>query len=100
MKSKPVDYLPGARLDVAESAAWYEEQETGVGEKFSTAVLHAEHSVARHPALGTPHRRNTRKWRIGRFPHSLIYREETKRIVIVAVAHGKRREGYWLHRLR
>jgi len=99
MKLKPVEYLPGARLDVEESAVWYEEREAGVGDRFQAAVKMTERKVRRNPLLGAPHRRNTRKWRVTRFPHSMIYREEAERIVVVAVAHAKRREAYWDDRL-
>lgn len=99
MKSKPVEYLVAARFDVEESATWYEEKEPGAGERFRAAVELAEQKLRRNPLFGAPHRRNTRKWRVRRFPHSIIYREETGLILIVAVAHGKRRENYWEHRL-
>src|SRR6266536_1272325 len=99
MKSRPVEYLPGARLDVEESAVWYERQQPGVGDRFQAAVALPERKLQRHPLLGTPHRRNTRKWRVTRFPHSIIYREESGRILIVAVAHAKRRGDYWDYRV-
>ena len=99
MKLKPVEFLPGARLDVEASAAWYEEQEPGVGERFQGSVKLAEQKLRRNPLLGSPHRRNTRKWRLKRFPHSIIYREEPDRIVIVAVAHAKRSADYWERRI-
>ena len=99
MKSKPVEYLPGAQLDVEESAAWYEEQEPGVGDRFHAAVEMTEQKVRRNPQFGAPHRRTTRKRRVARFPHNLIYREEAERIVVIAVAHAKRREEYWDYRL-
>src|SRR3972149_4523321 len=99
MKLKPVEHLPGARLEIEESSAWYEEQEPGVGDRFHAAVELTESKVQRSPLLGTPHRRNTRKWRVAKFPHSVVYREELDRIVIVAVAHPKRQEDYWDYRL-
>jgi hypothetical protein len=34
-----------------------------------------------------------------RFPFGLLYAIETERIVIVAVAHLKRRPGYWKDRI-
>lgn len=49
--------------------------------------------------LGTPHRRNTRKWRVARFPHSIVYRQESEGLVIIAVAHGYRQEDYWDYRV-
>ena len=99
MKSKPVDYLPGARLDLEQSAGWYETQEPGVGSRCLETVALIEGNLQRDPGLGAPYRRNTRKWRLPRFPHSIIYREEADRILIVAVAYPKRREGYWRRRL-
>jgi len=35
----------------------------------------------------------------GRFPFNLIYTIEPGRILIIAVAHQKRRPGYWAYRL-
>ena len=99
MKLKPVDYLPGAQLDLEESAAWYEQQEPGVGYRFQQAVALTERKLQREPQLGPPHRRHTRKWRVPGFPHHIVYREEADRILIFAVAHPKRREDYWHYRL-
>ena|SRR6185369_9005335 len=99
MKLKPVEYLPGAQLDLEESAAWYEEQEPGVGDRFQTFVLLTERELQRFPLLGTPYRRNTRKWRVPKYPFNIIYREENERIIVVAVAHAKRQQDYWRHRI-
>jgi toxin ParE1/3/4 len=98
MKSKLVEYLPGARFDLTDSAAWYEEQEPGLGMRFHAAVQATEKKLQRNPSLGTPHRRKTRKWRVLRFPYNVVYREEFDRIIIVAIAHGSRQENYWDYR--
>jgi len=37
--------------------------------------------------------------RVEGFPYTIIYREETDRIVVYTVAHGKRKPGYWISRL-
>jgi hypothetical protein len=34
-----------------------------------------------------------------RYPFSIIYRIEVERVLIVAVAHERRRPGYWKTRL-
>jgi plasmid stabilization system protein ParE len=34
-----------------------------------------------------------------RYPFSVVYRVESARILIVAVAHGRRRPGHWKSRL-
>lgn len=99
MKSKPVEYLPAALLEFEESAAWYEEHQPGVGERFQEAVKATERQLQRDPMLGTSYYRQTRKWRMKGFPFNIVYREESERIIVVAVAHGKRRPGYWHRRL-
>jgi plasmid stabilization system protein ParE len=94
-----VDYLPGAQLDIEESATWYETKEIGVGSRFEAAVALAEKKLQRAPLLGRPYRRHTRKWRVPHFPHNVIYREEPDRILIVAIAHPKREDDYWDERV-
>jgi toxin ParE1/3/4 len=99
MKSKPVEYLPAALLDLEESAAWYEEKQPGVGGRFHETVRLTLQKIQRHPQLGAPRRRDSRKWRVSGFPDSVVYREEVESIVVVAIAHAKRREDYWVSRL-
>ena len=33
-----------------------------------------------------------------RFPFSVVYENQTDRIFVLAVAHSRRREGYWQER--
>ncbi len=33
------------------------------------------------------------------FPYALIYVDEPQGVLVLAIAHFKRRPGYWLHRL-
>lgn len=42
---------------------------------------------------------NTRRNLLRRFPFSVAYRVELQRMLIVAVAHARRRPGYWKPRL-
>ena len=97
---KPAAYLRQAAAEMERSATWYERREEGLGARFDAAVREAEAFICRNPQLGTPHHRGTRKWRVAGFPHAVIYREESDRIIIFAVAHAKRRPGYWVRRAR
>jgi len=42
---------------------------------------------------------NTRRVVLNRFPYLVVFRETTSEIEVVAVAHGRRRPGYWRERL-
>ena len=41
---------------------------------------------------------NTRRLLVSRFPYQIIYRVRPRKIVVVALAHVKRRPGYWKDR--
>jgi toxin ParE1/3/4 len=41
----------------------------------------------------------TRVYRLHHFPYLVVYRELAASVQIVAIAHGKRRPGYWQRRL-
>jgi hypothetical protein len=40
----------------------------------------------------------TRRLLMTRFPYQVVYRVRPSEIVVVALAHLKRRPGYWKHR--
>ncbi|MHB0958931.1 MAG: hypothetical protein ACYC0X_26630 [Pirellulaceae bacterium] len=41
----------------------------------------------------------THRYLMKRFPFVVIYRVTTDRIEIVAIAHGRRKPGYWKRRM-
>jgi plasmid stabilization system protein ParE len=96
---KPVAHLSDANLELAEAALRYDQQAPGRGERFLGAVADAQWLIQTHPEIGVPYFRKTRRWLVRRFPYAIIYRVEVDRILVVAVAHAKRREGYWVSRL-
>lgn len=95
---KPVAQPAAATVEMEEAAAWYE-REAGMGDRIFTAVNLAKSFVRRHPQLGTPHRRGTRKWPVKGFPYLVIYRDEPDRVFIISVAHGNREPRFWENRL-
>ena len=97
---KPVAHLSEANLELIEAARWYDGREAGLGDRFLGAVKAAETLMQCHPEWGTPNQRRTRKWTVPDFPYQLVYREETDRILVLAFAHGKKRQGYWTKRIK
>ena len=53
-----------------------------------------------NPEVGNPMSadQKTRRLFVARFPYQIVYRVRPREIVIVALAHLKRRPGYWKHR--
>ena len=56
------------------------------------------HILLKHPGVGTAWHRSKRRFRMKRFPYSLIYTVSGEEIRILAVAHHARRPGYWRRR--
>ncbi len=92
-------FLPPAEEEMTEASLFYEVASAGLGAEFFDDVQHVINLLREHPALGRPVGRGLRRALLHRFPFSLIYSIETDEILIVAVAHQKRRPGYWRNRL-
>jgi len=93
---KEVIYRPEAVADVEEACAWYERQRVGLGAEFLASLEAAEDAVRATPLAYQLHRRDTRRYRLRRFPYQLFYRVLGEDIVIVACFHVRRSP----HRLR
>jgi plasmid stabilization system protein ParE len=50
------------------------------------------------PRQWPPYLDTTRRYLLRRFPFFVVFREVADRVEILAVAHGRRRPGYWLGR--
>ena len=90
-----VGFHPAASLELRESAAYYESHVEGLGEEFIAEVERACSLLVRHPALGARYDLRHRRVLLRRFPYALIYRVHEAELTIIAVAHTKRRPGYW-----
>ncbi|MEK8035972.1 MAG: type II toxin-antitoxin system RelE/ParE family toxin [candidate division NC10 bacterium] len=87
-----------ADAEVNEAAKYYEERVPGLGLLFLAAVEEAVEKVLADPEAFQLVGDEIRHKLIRRFPYSLLYVIEPDRIRVSAVAHQKRRPGYWSHR--
>ena len=88
-------YLPSAREELNEAAAFYEVSVPGLGEAFLDDVERAIATVREGPGIGASVGRGIRKAILRRFPFTIVYAQRDEEIVIVAIAHQRRRPGYW-----
>ena len=96
--TRELEYLEEA-LDEAEAAArWYAERSVTAAAAFSSEIDAAEAAILRLPEAWPPFDHGTRRYLLQRFPFSVVYRVEARRILIVAVAHARRRPSYWKSR--
>lgn len=93
-------YHPRADDEVFESARLYERCREGLGWRFLRAVQRAEDRIRNGPLVFPILRDEIRKCPVRRFPFNLLFRVDPDHVFVVAVAHQRRRPGYWLRRLR
>ena len=91
----PVDLLPGARQDFDESFDWYVGRSVAAAEHFSNAINATLAMIAADPQQFAVVDSRHRECLVARFPFRIVYRFEPARVVVVAIAHAKRRPGYW-----
>ena len=96
---KPASFHPEAVAELLAQAAYYEERVAGLGERLFDQVESAIRLVASMPGIGSPHRHDTRRVFPKDFPLSIVYRETSDSIVILAIAPFKRKPGYWRGRV-
>lgn len=100
-----VRILEKAADEAVEAAAWYEEQQPGLGIEFAQA-LHAaldlleEEIVPLANMPGAAGQEGAKRLILSRFPYDLVVRKQHDILILVAVAHHSRRPGYWRGRLR
>jgi plasmid stabilization system protein ParE len=55
----------------------------------------AVQAISLSPERGPQVEEHTRRYLLRRFPYAVIYRAQAERVLVVAVAHMRRRPGYW-----
>ena len=96
---KPVVFHDLAVAEFDEAAAWYEEHRGGLGAEFRSVVEDAVRRIQDNPQAGSRYgRTNFRFVLVRRFPFVVFYAESEDVIRLMAVAHGRRRPGYWKKR--
>lgn len=86
---------PEAERDLADAAAWYEEQRPGLGRQFLDETQVVLSSIAESPlAYGVVHR-TVRRALLRRFPFGVFYCAELSRIVVIGILHGSRDPKVW-----
>ncbi|QBF47042.1 type II toxin-antitoxin system RelE/ParE family toxin [Janibacter limosus] len=100
----PVRFHPDARDEFIAEVDWYDDR-AGLGERFAEAVeiaieFAAEDPEAWPPLRGWPREPIVRSKGVTSFPYRVLYLVRDDVLTVVAVAHTKRRPGYWKDRAR
>ena len=99
-----VRFHPGAAVEAEEAAAWYSAERPGLGSRFGSALEEAIAVLEQKPVPSTryphvPESFDARRLKLKRFPFDLVFVLHGDDVLIVAIAHHRRRPGYWRARL-
>ena len=95
---------PEAGAEIRSAALWYDERRAGWGDEFITRVGEVFERIGGTPVLyplwpGTAREAILiRKASLDQFPYLVAFEVHPNHVLILAVAHGKRRPLYWLTR--
>jgi plasmid stabilization system protein ParE len=96
---KPIVYHAEASRELIEAASFCETERRGRGSRLLAMVARAERQIRIFPRAGSKFESGTRRLVLSRFPYFVIYLPAADRCFVVAVAHAKRKPGYWRERL-
>lgn len=98
------EFHPEARAELFADVDWYDERELGLGERFGVAVRAGVDAAVESPESwavwpGWDREPLVRSKGVSDFPYRVVYFVRDDLLMIVAVAHAKRRPGYWRERV-
>jgi plasmid stabilization system protein ParE len=99
MTQKPIEFHPRAIVETRKARRWYAKRSPSAADHLMEQLDRAIERIANAPEQWPEHLHGTRFHRLKVFPYLVIYLVQDEAILVVAVAHKKRRPGYWKRRL-
>jgi plasmid stabilization system protein ParE len=93
-----VNFHPKAVQELRAAFLWYFDRDPIVAQSFKAEIDHAIEMIVEDPNRWPKWRHAERKYVFPRFPFNLIYRFNMGTVEVIAVAHQKRKPGYWQKR--
>jgi toxin ParE1/3/4 len=100
-----VRFAPEVPDELVEVVVWYEGKRQGLGGEFLEEIEAILPLVGNRPR-SFPRLQDVdanleiRRALLARFPYALVFLVQKEEVRVLAVAHAKRRPGYWLGRVR
>jgi len=93
-----IEFHTEAQSELEDAHAWYRERSELAARAFAAEIDYAIRSISMSPAAWPQTGSNEHRFFFRRFPYSIIYRFHQDVVFIMAIAHQKRRPGYWRKR--
>jgi plasmid stabilization system protein ParE len=99
MSPRQIDVHPEAVAEARAAAEWYRERSVLAADAFLAELDCAVERIAESPDMYPHYVLGTRRFLLQRFPFYVVYREHAEKVELVAIAHGRRKPGYWKKRI-
>jgi plasmid stabilization system protein ParE len=97
---KPIDVDPAALDEAREAYRWYAAKSQRAADAFMAELDAAVDAIQADPDRFGAFMHNCRRRLLKRYPYLVVYRELADKIQVIAVAHARRRPGYWRDRVK
>jgi plasmid stabilization system protein ParE len=98
MNAHAVEFHPEALYEAQAAVEWYQERSVRAAEAFLNELESAIYRILDAPQRWPLYESGTRRLRLHRFPYFVVYREAAQTVQVLAIAHARRRPGYWRSR--
>jgi plasmid stabilization system protein ParE len=93
-----VSLLPFAEEEISDAFHWYKERSPFAADAFRAEIFAAIDSLAEDPTMWPADAEDVRYYILRRFPYTIHYEVAGTIVTVLAVAHQRRRPGYWQER--
>lgn len=101
---RTLEVHPDASFEAQEAAAWYEDKREGLGFDFLWEIGAAFTTLRENALRGSPFpnprlaMRGVQRIFLKKFPYQVVFVDSATKVIVLAVAHVRRRPGYWRNR--
>ena len=99
MPASSLELHPEALEDAVSAYAWYFNHSARAADIFVTELERAVDLAVAAPQRWPSYVHGTRRYLLKRYPYSLVYKVYGTEVVVFAVAHARRKPGYWKQRV-
>jgi plasmid stabilization system protein ParE len=99
MMPKPLRIRSEATDEINEAFEWYFKRNPEAADALLTEIDSSLEQIPSRPQLYPTYTKKTRRRVLSRFPYSVVFQEKDDIILVIALAHSKRRPGYWKGRI-
>ena len=95
-----ITFLEEANREFSAAVAYYDRQESGLGQRFEDEIDRTLLWLADHPQICPLRRGVYRRMNLHIFPYYIPYVVRESTLWVIALAHSRRRPEYWIKRTK